>query len=184
MDKKIIVIVGHTGAGKTTVSSELSALYSLPIVSFANCGKEFAKSNNFERIRDCWTSMGKKQFSEGITRTMMQRVEQVLAESDALIIDGIYDEITIGKIRSRYDDVKSVYLVVPDEIRFNRIAKRCADTMVRVNNENERKEQIKVALGIEKVLSKADYFINATGNVESIVQKICDKLFLGKVQLG
>lgn len=180
MNKKIIVIVGHTGAGKSTVSSEIGMRYSLPVISFAECGKIFAQNNNHERIRDCWKSMRKQEFQKGISETMIKNVEQKLSESDVLIIDGVYDSITIKEMKSRYSCVETVYLSVPDEIRFKRIAKRCGYTMVQVMRENNRKERIKLDLGIDKVLSKADYFINAVDSVQNIVQKICDNTFIGK----
>lgn len=179
MNKKIIVIVGHTGAGKSTVSSEIGMRYSLPVISFAECGKMFAKNNNYERIRDCWKSMHKQEFQKGISETMIKNVEQKLSESNVLIIDGIYDSVTIKEMKSRYSCVEIVYLIVPDEIRFKRIAKRCGYTMVQVMKENNRKEHIKSDLGIDKVLSKADYFINAVDSVQNIVQKICDYTFIG-----
>ncbi len=180
MNKKIMVIVGHTGAGKSTVSSEIGMRYSLPVISFAECGKMFAKNNNHERIRDCWKSMHKQEFQKGISETMIKNVEQKLSESDILIIDGIYDSVTLKEMKSRYSCVETVYLSVPDEIRFKRIAKRCGYTMVQVMRENNRKERIKLDLGIDKVLSKADYFINAVDSVQNIVQKICDNTFIGR----
>lgn len=175
-----MVIVGHTGAGKSTVSSEIGMRYSLPVISFAECGKMFAKNNNHERIRDCWKSMHKQEFQKGISETMIKNVEQKLSESDILIIDGIYDSVTLKEMKSRYSCVETVYLSVPDEIRFKRIAKRCGYTMVQVMRENNRKERIKLDLGIDKVLSKADYFINAVDSVQNIVQKICDNTFIGR----
>lgn len=180
MNKKIIVIVGHTGAGKSTVSSEIAVRFSMPVISFAECGKIFARNNNYERIRDCWESMHKQEFQKGITATMIESVEQKLSESDVLIIDGIYDSVTLREMKNRYSCVEIVYLGAPDEIRFKRIAKRCGYTMGQVKRENNRKERIKSDLGIDKVLSKADYFIDATDSVQNIVQKICDNTFIGK----
>lgn len=183
INKRIIVIVGHTGAGKSTVSSELGMKYSVPVISFAECGKVFAKNNNYERIRDCWESMHKRDFRKGISVAMIEKVEQKLSESDALVIDGIYDNVTLKKIQNRYSCVETVYLNVPDEIRFKRIAKRCGYTIEQVSRENSRKERIKLDLGIDGVLSKADYFINGVDSVEKIVQKICDNTFIGKMPL-
>ena len=180
MNKKIIVIVGHTGAGKSTVSSEIGMRYSLPVISFAECGKMFARNNNYERIRDCWKSMHKQEFQKGISETMIKNVEQKLSESDVLIIDGIYDSVTLKEIKSCYSCDETVYLSVPDEIRFKRIAKRCGYTTVQVMKENNRKECIKLDLGIDKVLSKADHVINAVDSIHNIVQKIRDNTFIGK----
>lgn len=111
---------------------------------------------------------------------MIKNVEQKLSESNVLIIDGIYDSVTLKEMKSRYSCVETVYLSVPDEIRFKRIAKRSGYTMVQVMRENNRKERIKSDLGIDKVLSKADYYINAVDSVQNIVQKICDNTFIGK----
>lgn len=183
MSKKIIVIVGHTGAGKSTVSSKIGMEYSLPVISFAECGKEFARKNNYKRIRDCWESMHKQTFREGISMTMLKEVEQKLTKSDVLIIDGVYDDLTLEEMRKHYGCVEIVYLNVPDIIRYRRIAKRCGYTMMQVSKENNKKERIKFDLGIDKVLDKADFFINAVDSVENIVQNICDKTFIKKMQL-
>ena len=111
---------------------------------------------------------------------MIKNVEQKLSESDVLIIDGIYDSVTLKEIKSCYSCVETVYLSVPDEIRFKRIAKRCGYTTVQVMKENNRKECIKLDLGIDKVLSKADHVINAVDSIHNIVQKIRDNTFIGK----
>ncbi len=182
MDRTIIVIVGHTGAGKTTVSAELGKRYSLPVISFANCGKQFAKNNNYEHIQDCWNSMQKQEFRKGIAAMILGSVDKELSKSGGLIIDGIYDNMTLMEIRKHYSGVKAVYLMVPKKIRFDRIAKRCGYTIAEVIKENNRKEQIKSYLGIEKVLGNADYFIDATESVGSVVQNICDKTSMGIIK--
>ncbi len=66
--KKVFIITGRTGAGKSTLCQKLEKHFNYPLLSFACMGKEFANANGYNRIRECHSEMGLNVFKTKISR--------------------------------------------------------------------------------------------------------------------
>ncbi len=66
--KKLFVITGRTGAGKSTLCQKLQEYFNYPLLSFASMGKKFANANGYNRIRECHLAMGLNEFKTKISR--------------------------------------------------------------------------------------------------------------------
>ena len=68
--KKIVIIVGKTGAGKSTLCRRIADTSQFQLLSFAKAGKEFAQSKDYENVIMIWV----KKFSQKILQSFFPRL--------------------------------------------------------------------------------------------------------------
>ena len=117
--KRIIIITGKTGAGKSSLCKKLQEHFGFPLLTFANMGKEFANKNGYQRIRQCHLDMKLEDFIEGMAceggcvagpgsvqeerAFKKEREKQLQKADDRLVTDTVseYSEYSFSMHRSK-----------------------------------------------------------------------------------
>lgn len=74
--KKIYIITGRTGAGKSTLCKKLEEYFNYPLLSFSTMGKEFANLNGYDRIRECHLAMELREFDSKISQYILNVIKK------------------------------------------------------------------------------------------------------------
>ena len=149
--KKIFIITGRTGAGKSTLCQKLEEYFNYPLLSFASMGKKFANANGYNRIRECHLSMGLNEFKTKISQHILNIINEQLSNSDVVIVDGLYIDDVVRVLKENYN-CKMMYLETDNNIRYERISKRLSITIEQAKKENEIKERLKDEVGIDRLI--------------------------------
>lgn len=173
--KNIIVIIGHTGAGKSTLCKKLALHYKAKLLSFAEEGKVFSIQNGYKRIRDCYSGLGKETFVSSFSSFFSNNIEREIKNNKFIIIDGLYEQNIALKLKNKYD-AKFILIDVPINICLSRIARRNDLTYFEVKNEYAVKESVKDSLGNRNVLDMADLTVDGRKNIEEVYSYITNAI--------
>ena len=167
--KKIFIITGRTGAGKSTLCQKLEEYFNYPLLSFASMGKKFANANGYNRIRECHLAMGLNEFKTKISQHILNIINEQLSNSDVVIVDGLYIDDVVRILKENYN-CKTMYLETDNNIRYERISKRLFITIEQAKKENEIKERLKDEVGIDTLIESADYVIDGNKSINEVFE--------------
>lgn len=167
--KKIFIITGRTGAGKSTLCQRLEEYFKYPLLSFASMGKKFANSNGYNRIRECYLAMGLNEFKTKMSQYILNIINKQLSNSDIVIVDGLYIDDVIGILKENYN-CKIIYLRTNNSIRYERISQRLSIAIEEAKKENQIKERLKDEVGIDRLIENADYIINGNKSIDQVFE--------------
>lgn len=167
--KKIFIITGRTGAGKSTLCKRLESHFNYPLLTFASMGKKFANANGYNRIRECHLAMGIEVFKREISKHILETISEQLKKCDNVIIDGLYIDDVVSTLKENYN-CKMLYLKTDDDIRYERISERLSITIEQAKEENAIKERLKDEVGIEKLIENADYLIDGNKTADEVFE--------------
>lgn len=167
--KKIFIITGRTGSGKTTLCQRLKEYFNYPLLTFASMGKKFANANGYNRIRECHLAMELIEFKTKISQHILNIIDEQLRNSEAVIVDGLYIDDVVRILRENYN-CKIMYLKTEDNIRYERISQRLSITIEQAKKENEIKERLKDEVGIDRLIESADYVINGSKSINEVFE--------------
>ncbi|MCI8470847.1 MAG: AAA family ATPase [Clostridia bacterium] len=167
--KKIFIITGRTGAGKSTLCQRLEEYFNYPLLSFADMGKKFANENGYNRIRECHFAMGTDKFKTKISKHILDTIDKQLKTCDNIIIDGLYIDDAVSRLKENYN-CKIIYLKTEDNIRYERISQRLSTTIEQAKKENEIKEYTKDELGIDILIKNTDYVISGSKSADEVFE--------------
>lgn len=176
MMKKILVVVGHTGAGKSTICKNISDIYNIPLMSFASLGKAFSNNLGYKRIRECYKEIGAGKFKKEFSEYFFNCITERLTKCDAMIIDGLYIDDVAEMCKQKYSTL-FVYIDVPKEICVKRVSERMY-TSENVYSEYSLKEDLKEHLGNDTVIANADTIIDGTKDREIVLKNMLDLDFV------
>lgn len=171
----IIVIIGHTGAGKSTLCKKLASRYKAKLVSFADEGKTFSIENGYSRIRDCYSGLGEEAFVSLFSEFFSNNIEKAINKSNFVIIDGLYEQNIALKLKNSYG-AKFILIDVPINVCFSRIASRNNLTFAEVESEYAIKESVKDSLGNTYVLNMADLTVDGRMTIEEVYSYITNRI--------
>ena len=126
--KKIFIITGRTGSGKSTLCNKLKKYFNYPLLAFASMGKKFANEHGYNRIRECYLEMELNEFKTKISRHILNMINKELSNNDVIIIDGLYINNVVKILKQNYN-CKIIYLKTDDNIRYERISQRLCITI-------------------------------------------------------
>lgn len=167
--KKIFIITGRTGAGKSTLCEKLEEYFNYPLLSFANMGKKFANTNGYNRIRECHLAMELNEFKTKMSEYILNIISKQLSRSDVIIIDGLYIDDVVRTLKENYN-CKVIYLKTDDVIRYERISQRLSITIEQAKKENEIKERLKDEVGIDTLIENADCIIDGNKTIDEVFE--------------
>lgn len=179
--KKIVIIVGKTGAGKSTLCRRIADTSQFQLLSFAKAGKEFAQSKDYEHIRECYHDLGKEIFTKDFTEFFSQIINDKINNFSNIIIDGLYVESIALRLKEQYS-VLIIDIDVPLEICLQRIFNRENNGFIDVKKEYSSKEELKIHLGSNAIIELADIVIDGTDDSDTVYNSVqrCISNFLGK----
>lgn len=167
--KKIFIITGRTGAGKSTLCEKLEQYFHYPIFSFASMGKSFASNNGYKRIRDCHLSMNLNEFKIKMSTYIFDIIDKQMNTCNCIIVDGLYIDDTLKRLKEKYD-CYVVYLRVDDMVRYERISSRLSITLEEAKKENELKERLKDDVGIDTFIQNSDFIIDGNKSILEVCE--------------
>lgn len=167
--KKIFIITGRTGAGKSMLCNRLEEYFKEPLLSFATMGKKFANANGYNRIRECHLAMELQEFKTKISQYILNSIKEELSHGDTIIIDGLYIDDVVRRLKEDYI-CKLIYLKTDDDVRYKRISERLSVTIEQAKKENEIKEHLKDEVGINQLIELADYIVDGNQKAEQVFE--------------
>lgn len=179
--KKIVLITGRTGAGKSTLCRRISDDSHFQLLSFAKAGKEFAQSKGYEHIRKCYHDLGKEIFAKDFTEFFSKIINDKINSFSNVIIDGLYVESIALRLKEQYS-VLIIDIDVPLEVCLQRIFNRENNKSIDVKKEYSSKEELKTHLGNDAIINLADIVIDGTVDPNTIYDNVqeCLEDFLEK----
>lgn len=169
--KKVIVITGKSGAGKSTVCKRLQEYFNYPLLTFASMGKEFANKNGYNRIRECHLGMNLEEFIEGISDHIFHTIDKELTTCDIVLVDGLYIAKTVEKLKEKYK-CSILYLKTSDTIRYERIAERLSITVEQAKVEDKVKEKLKDDVRIDILIKNSSCTIDGNQSQNEVFNDI------------
>ncbi len=174
--KYIFVIVGHTGAGKSSICNWISDNLNYPIISFSEIARQFSTQQGFEHIRDCFNALEINNFITSISKCLLDAIVEKINKSDVLIIDGLYIYCILDILRNNYC-TKIVYINVPEQICQERVAHRLNISADLAIHEYKTKESMKEDLGNNIILNYTDFVFDGTQPTNTICTLIIENVF-------
>lgn len=168
---KIILVLGRTGAGKSTLCQKLADTFQAKLLSFAKCGKNFAALHGYKYIRKCYNELGPEQFKKLFSDYFEDIIIRAIEEYPFVIIDGLYVYEIAKHLKNKYN-VPFLYIDVPLEVCFERIAKRESMTIEQVQAEYASKEIMKQYLGNELIINMSDCVINGDQDSDTVYSSV------------
>lgn len=169
MLKKVFIVTGRTGAGKSTLCKKLEDYFSYPLLSFASMGKSFANKNGYQRIRQCHLAMELNEFKTQLSSHISNIIDETMTTHDYIIIDGLYIDEVLKNLNKKYD-CKILYLKLDDNIRYERVSNRLSITLEEAKKENKIKERLKDEVGIHTFIQNADIVIDGNRSIQEVFE--------------
>jgi len=167
------IIVGYTGAGKTTLANMLAEKANLKVLSFRDVANPFCEEKGYKNTRDFFKSVPESQFIIEINGCIMCEIGRMFESSSDFIIEGLPSFSVVEKLKSQNAvSTTIIYLEAPPEIRKDRIQQRAVLTSEDAVSEEALKNQFKISLGLGNVIAVADYVIDATRNPNTILKDL------------
>lgn len=160
MRNRILVVIGRSGAGKTSLSSALASEIGCEKLGFSYAGRELAK-----------TRQGKNDFLQ-LEEYIYNCILNALRYSRLLVLDGLASENIYNHLISKGNLVSIIHLDVPEKTRIKRIAKREGCSYEEAMVIEKIKEKGKNNSGIEYIISKADITINGLKKPNTILKQV------------
>jgi dephospho-CoA kinase len=164
--KEMVLIVGYTGSGKTSITEQVAEKLGKSFASFNQIARSYVQSLGYKGVRDYWTKTDSSDFVQNLNKYILQ----YFYSSKCSIFEGLPSISVLNALKSSSQyQLRVVYLDVPFKIRKNRVLKRCKYDEQKAYCEIELKHEFKQALGIEKVISEADKTIDASRPFEDVI---------------
>ena len=158
-EKEICIIIGHSGCGKSTLCNMLSEKLGCESLGFSYAGRTLAGEDDpesFDRIQDYIFSC----------------VEAALERSPLLILDGFASDKLVDRIRQNGWKCTIFFLDVPDEMRWERIARREGVSREKGEEIDRSKEAGKQKSGLGAVIAQADHRLDGRKTTETLAEEV------------
>ena len=156
MPVQIILIIGHTGAGKTTLAQAVGEKYGYSVLSFSDMGRELAS-----------TEKGSVRFNE-IIGGLYESIVSAINIDRPVIADGLAVMDVVERLIVSGYGLKIIYLDTPYKLRIERIRQRYSCSAEEAENIEQRKAGGKDKGGIDSVIGMADVVLNGVRPVAEV----------------
>ncbi len=165
--KRIFIITGKTGAGKSTLCTKLESYFNYPLLSFKSMATKYANEYGFKTLREHYSSMDFSEYKIKVSEYILNIINEQMNKADTVIVDGLYIDDVVKTLEKNYN-CKILYLKADDVIRYERTAKRMCSSMGQAKKEDEIRARSKSKLGINNLIESADYIIDGNKTVEEV----------------
>ncbi len=164
---KVIMVTGYSGSGKTELSSMLRDAFKGRVLSIGQEMRSFAKDNGFDGISDFIRHEGAIECFEA-ARPVILRAADTLYKSGSVIVDGLYEyklaEWMITGFGGRNCVIVNVF--ADRSKRIARVTNRIGGGIVNGTREAERKDSVKLIVGVNDVIDKSDFTVDNNTDVK------------------
>lgn len=172
MARKIILIAGLPGAGKSILSSFLQEA-GLKVFNMGDIIRDLAVKHGVEKTQENLLKIAESVRREygpgGVAKLMLPLIEK---ENDIVVVDGVRSISEIKEFRNVADCIKVVAVHASPINRFKRILKRNRPGDPK-NFEDFLKRDVKeLGFGIGNVIALSDLLLVNEGSIEDFVRTI------------
>lgn len=122
--KKIIVISGKIGTGKTTLAKDISTRFNLPVASFSGYLRHYCEKNDLPTDRKTLQEVGKKLVATKPYLFLKHVVLFYKGDSDIIILEGLRHMAIIDHLYKVCDACLFLFLDPDPDITYNRYIER------------------------------------------------------------
>jgi dephospho-CoA kinase len=173
---RIIVLIGHTGAGKTEIARRICDSLFADLLTFSQMGKELASANGYVKIRDYFEATPTHIFQSEFNSYLTSKILEKTSESGRLLVEGLIAIDTINSVKRKIGSVLVCYLYVPHETRIDRLCHRLSCTRENAIQEEATKNTIKAALGIEDAIGQADITVDGCQAIDKVAVEVLKRI--------
>jgi len=164
---KLIMVTGYSGSGKTELSSMLRDEFKGQVLSVGQEMRSFARDNGFAGLSDFIKHDGAVECFEA-ARPHVLRAADALYKSGNVIVDGLYEyklaEWLIAGFGSRNCFIVNVF--ADRSKRIERVTKRTEGDIINGAVEIERRDSVKLIVGVNEVIDKSDFTVDNNTDVK------------------
>lgn len=170
--KSILIIVGHSGAGKTTLAKEYVQCKEYPLLAFRDVGKKLAMEKGFSSLGKYFDGTDTTVFKNDLGRQLLKEISEKMLKNDFLVIEGLVFFDVVVSVKNSYENVMIVNIDTPYEIRIERIAQKLGVSLQEAFENEESKARLKLTLGIDEVLESANFKVDGRKPVKILVEEL------------
>lgn len=180
--KKLILIAGLPGSGKSTVSRILANNYKLPVVSMGDCVREEAKKEGVKEelksMKEFMIELRKKYGKDFVAKLTSRKIERM--KEKVIVVDGIRSKEELEFFKNRYEKV--FLLVIHSDIntRFKRLAKRRRPDDPKSLEELKMRDEAELSLGLREIM-KEDIRIINEGSIKELEDLVNEIIIKNKI---
>lgn len=162
---KVIMVTGYSGSGKTELSSMLREDLNGKILSVGKEMRSFAKDNGFSGLSEFIMHEGAVECFEA-ARPRIFRAADELYNSGSVIVDGLYDWELAGWMVAGFGkgNCSIVHIFAGKDVRIKRVTARVGGDIINGSKEVERKDSIKLIVGINDVIEMSNFSLDNNSN--------------------
>jgi len=153
----IIVIAGHSGSGKSTITRKLSEAFSCESLSFSYIGQALAAEERdsiaFNRLNDY----------------IYQCISSTARKDILTFVDGLASDNIITRLTNEGFSVIVLFLDTPYDKRIERMMSRENCSLLETESIELAKAQGKEKSGLSNVIAMADHRIDGTQTIDKIL---------------
>lgn len=164
MSINILIIVGHSGSGKSTVAKELHEKTGYELLGFSYAGCELSSLTKFE-----------SRFAE-INDYIYHCIINSAKKGSTVIVDGLASIDILNALFETAYRLRIYYLDTPYMERIERMASRHRCSLETAKQIEKSKAFGKANVGISDVLEFADVFLDGNRPVNCLVNEIIEDL--------
>lgn len=173
--KFVICILGYSGSGKSTINEMIAKELNIPCILYGKVIKTFINKRGFIKSRHYVQERGIEEYKEYTNELMKEYLSKYLKEHNIVLIDGLVSNDVFKYICSE-NDVIPILINVDEEVRKQRISKRENLDDDGSKLELHKKDFIKIANGLDMIVSKCDCVVDGTLPIEEVYKEAVKKI--------
>jgi dephospho-CoA kinase len=167
----VIGTVGLAGSGKGEVAAVARGL-GVPVVTMGDVIRQECRDRGLDPAThhgEVAKALREENGPDAIVERSLPVVEEALAESDTVIVDGIRSDVEVERFEAAFgDDFTLVSIEAPFDVRAERIEERGRDKGADEGGESlAQRDERELGFGMGEAMARADVVIENTDSLES-----------------
>jgi len=173
---QVIGIVGLPGSGKSEAAAVARDL-DVPVVTMGDVIRAACRDRGVDpdtRHGEVAQALREEGGPAAIAERSLPLIEDALAESDTVLVDGIRSGAEVDRFEAAFgDDFRLVSIEAPYETRKERIAERGRDAGAADGGESLRdRDERERGFGMDDAMARADVVVDNTGSLEAFHDRV------------
>lgn len=163
----VIMVTGYSGSGKSELSSMLREELGGHVINVGQEMRSVARDNGFGGLSEFINEAGATKCFDMARPHIIGKIGE-LYRSGSVIVDGLYEcklaELVRNRFGSRNSAIVNVFADRPR--RIERVTARTGGDIVKGVTEVERRDSVKLIVGVNKVMNKSDFAVDNNTDVK------------------